>query len=150
MLPALFMSKFVSGAEPMSVKECCLDAGNNVADIVVGDAGAAGKAEAGPEELFADPVDISRSIPVDWLLVHGLPQRAGLDAGCIQGHPHGLDIAVGFAVCMKCSGGVGYSGCSAHGSLYCRLIGVLLALDTQPRVKDNGVEPVVAAAPGQG
>ena len=45
---------------------------------------------------------------------------------------------------MKCSGGVGYSGCSAHGSLYCRLIGMLLALDMQSRVKDNSVEPVVA------
>ena len=106
----------------MSVKECCLDAGCDVADIVICNAGAAGKAEAGSEEPFADPIDISRSIPVDWLLVHGLPQRAGLDAGCIQGYPHGLDIAVGLAVCMERSGGVGHSGCSAHGTLNGRLM----------------------------
>ena len=98
LLPALFMCKFVSGAEPVSVKECCLDAGDDVADIVIGDTWAAGKAETSPEERLAHPVDIGRSVLVDGLAVHGLPQRTGFDAGCIQGYPHGLDIAVRLAV----------------------------------------------------
>ena len=82
--------------------------------------------------------------------MHGLPQRTGFDAGCIQGYPHGLDIAVRLAVGMERSGGVGHSGCSAHGTLNGRLIGVLLAPDTQLRIYDDSVQPVIAVVPVRG
>lgn len=118
----------------MSVKECCLDVRDDVADVVVGDARAAGEAEAGLEELLADSIDIGRYVPIDRLPVHGLPQRAGLDAGGIQGHSHGLDIAVGLTVGMERSGSVGYSCGSAHSTLNGRFIGVFFALDMQIRI----------------
>ena len=43
-------------------------------DVVVGDPGAGGEAEADVEVAFADAVDVGGGVAVNGLLVHGLPQ----------------------------------------------------------------------------
>ena len=46
---------------------------DDVVEIIVGNHGTAGEAEAFLEEFLADAVDVGRSIFVNWLQVHGFP-----------------------------------------------------------------------------
>lgn len=49
--------------------------GDDVADVVVGDAGAGGEAEADLEEALADAVGVGGAAGEDGLFVHGFPER---------------------------------------------------------------------------
>ena len=123
------------------------DAVHDVAGILVGHAGTARQAEAGPEKGLAHAAEIGRAVSVHWLAVHGLPQRAGLDAQGVQADAEGLHVGVRLAVSVGRVGCVGHSGGASHRALYGAAVGILLALDAQLRVDGHRVQPVVAVVP---
>ena len=120
------------------------DAVHDVAGVLVGDAGAARQAEAGPEKGLAHAAEIGRAVSVHRLAVHGLPQRAGLDAQGVQAHAEGLHVGAGLAVGMSRVSRMGHAGGSAHCTPDGAAVGILLTPDAQVRVESHGIQPVVA------
>lgn len=120
-----------------------LDGVDDVAHVVVGDVGPGGQADAHGEEGLADAVDVGRSVAVDGLTVHGLPQRPRLDVGGIEGHTQGLDVGVGLAVGDGRGGGVRHACGATHGARDNLAVGGLLTADAQVGVERGRAQPKV-------
>ena len=125
------------------------DGVDDVADVVIRDPRAGGKADADAEQRLAHTVGVGGGAAVDRLTVHRFPQRARLDAGCVEDHAQGFDIVVWLAVGRGRLYGVCDACSSAYRSADDLTVGVLLPTDFQVGGERGGAQPVVGIVIGR-
>ena len=128
-----------------------LDAVDDVADVVVGDVGAGGEAQADLEDGLGDGgfrgvggagkggaeggqaagPQVHRDASIDRLPVHRLPERPGFHAGGVEPDAEGLDVGVGLAVGHGGGSGVYHACRAADCALHGSLVSVLLSFHMQ-------------------
>ena len=122
----------------------------DVLEVVVAHPGAGRETQTTTEEIVGYAVDVSGSVGVEGLAVHGFPKGTAFDTGFFESEAQGFYVGIWLAVGMWIRGGTSGAGGSAHGLGDSGGVCFVLVNDFEVGGEGDGAKPEVGIMLGRG